>query len=156
MTTCALLESHMAVKQKLQSQIEDELSINQQSDIEGDLEQRLNDFDIDLENPNFSTPNEDINISHITDQAVKINLKSILKSYDGVFSISKFDVGSCHLVNNKIPLTSDTVKHWEPERKIRTEEFQQVESLINELLEHNIIAPANKTTRFCSKGNPKY
>ena len=85
--TC-VLESHMAIKQKLQSQIEDELSVNQQSDIEGDLEQRLNDFDIDLENPNFSTPNEDINISHITDQAVKINLKSILKPYDGVFSSS--------------------------------------------------------------------
>ena len=65
----------MAVKQKLQSQIEDEVSINEQSDIEKDLEQRLSDFDIDLENPNFSAPDEEINISHIKDQAVKISLK---------------------------------------------------------------------------------
>ena len=82
--TC-VLKSHMAVKQKLQSQIEDEVSINEQSDIEKDLEQRLSDFDIDLENPNFSAPNEDINISHITDQAVEINLKNILNLMMGCF-----------------------------------------------------------------------
>ena len=65
-----------------------------------------------------------------------------------MFSSSKFDVGNCHLINTKIPLSSDTVKYWEPERKIRTEEFQQVETLINELLEHNIIAPVDQTTHF--------
>ena len=140
----------MAIKQELQSQIEDEVSINEQSDIEKTLEERLSDFDIDLENPNFSAPDEEINISHITDQAVKIKLKSVLESYDGVFSTSKFDVGNCHLINTKIPLTSDTIKYWEPERKIRPEEFQQVETLINELLEYGIIAVADQTTRFCS------
>ena len=54
----------MTIKQKLHSHIEDELSENQQSDIEGDLEQKLSDFDINLENPNS---NEDINILHIKD-----------------------------------------------------------------------------------------
>ena len=86
---CAL-ESHMAIKQELQSQIEDEVSINEQSDIEKTSEERLSYFDINLENPNFIAPNEEINISHITDQAVKIKLKSVLESYDGVFSTSKF------------------------------------------------------------------
>ena len=73
---CAL-ESHMTIKKELQSQIEDEVSINEQSDIEKTLDERLRDFDIDLENPNFSAPDEEINISHITDQAVKIKLKSV-------------------------------------------------------------------------------
>ena len=109
----------MAIKQELQGQIEDEVSINMQSDIEQTLEERLKDFDIDLENPNFSVPNEEINITHITDKAINVKLKSVLESYDGVFSTSKFDVGNCHLINTKIPLTSTTIKYWEPERKIR-------------------------------------
>ena len=144
------LASHMAIKQELQGQIEDEVSINMQSDIEQSLEERLKDFDIDLENPNFNLPNEEINITHITDKAINVKLKSVLESYDGVFSTSKFDVGHCHLINTKIPLTSSTIKHWEPERKIRPEEFQQVDKLISELLKYGIIAEADQTTRFCS------
>ena len=46
----------MTIKKELQSQIEDEVSINEQSDIEKTLDERLSDFDIDLENPNFSAP----------------------------------------------------------------------------------------------------
>ena len=34
--------------------------------------------------------------------------------------------------------------------KIRPEEFQQVDQLINELLDYGIIAEADQTTRFCS------
>ena len=73
MTTCALVfynptwQLSKSFKAKLRTSC---LSTN----IEGDLEQRLNDFDINLENPNFST-DVDINISHIKDQKVKINLK---------------------------------------------------------------------------------
>ena len=140
------LESHMPIKQELQSQIEDEVSINMQSDIEQTLEERLKDFDIDLENPNFNLPNEEINISHITDKAIRIKLKSVLESYDGVFSTTMFDVGNCHLLNTKIPLTSTTIKHWEPERKIRPEEFQQVNKLITELLDYGIIPQGSVLT----------
>ena len=59
-------------------------------------------------------------------------------------------MGSCSLINTKIPLINDTSKYIEPERKLKPEEFHQVEELINELLEHNIIAPADQTSRFCS------
>ena len=59
-------------------------------------------------------------------------------------------MGSCNLINTKIPLINETSKYHEPERKLKPEEFDQVEALINELLEHNIIAPADQTSRFCS------
>ena len=49
-----------------------------------------------------------------------------------------------------IPLTSPTVKHWEPERKICKEEFEQVDKLISELLKYGIIELADQTTQFCS------
>ena len=137
------VKSHMAIRGELLTQIGDEVSLNQQSDIENDLEQRLSEFDINLENPNFSLAGEEIKIAHIKESSVKIKLKNILESYDEVFSRSKFDVGCCNLVNTKIPLTSDTAKFWEPERRIRPEEFQQVETLIKELLEYNIIALAD-------------
>ena len=61
------------------------------------------------------------------------------------FSRRKFKVGTCSLISTKIPLLNDTSKYIEPERKLKPEEFHQVEELINELLQHDIIAP-----RFCS------
>ena len=63
----------------------------------------------------------------------------MLNQYNDVFSTSKFDVGHCHLINTKIPLTNATVKHWEPERKIHKEEIEQEDKLISELLKYGII-----------------
>ena len=72
----------------------------------------------------------------------------MLKKYNDVFFTSKFDVGHCHLINTKIPLTSPTEKHWEPERKIRKEEFEQVYKLISELLKYGILEQADQTTQL--------
>ena len=122
-----MLESNMAIKQELQSQIGDELSVEMQSDIEQSLEERLKDFDIDLENPNFNLPDEKIDIKHVTDKKINARLIKLLNQYNEVFSTSKFDIGHCHLINTKIPLINSTIKHWEPERLIRKEEFDQVD-----------------------------
>ena len=74
----------------------------------------------------------------------------MLGEYNNIFSKSKFDVGLCNLINTKIPLTSPTVKHWEPERQLRKEEVEQVNKLITELLDYGIIEPADQTAQFCS------
>ena len=72
------VESHMAIRGELLTQIGDEVSLNQQSDIENDLEQRLSEFDVNLENPNFSLAGEEIKIAHIKESSVKIKLTNIL------------------------------------------------------------------------------
>ena len=54
------LHSHLAIRQELQGQLGDKLTVDMQSDIEQSLEDRLKDFDIDLKNPNFNLPNEEI------------------------------------------------------------------------------------------------
>ena len=149
MCNCALT-SHTAIKNNLNSHIEDELPVQLQSDIEDDLEKKLSEYDLNLEDPNFREPKEEIKTSHIKETDIKSKLKDLLKSYDSVFSRSKFDVGNCSLISTKIPLINDTSKHIEPERKLRPEEFHQVKELINELLQHDIIAPADQTSRFCS------
>ena len=105
------LESNMAIKQELQSQIGDELSVEMQSNIEQSLEERLKDFDIDLENPNFNLQEEIINIEHVTDKKINTRLIKLLNQYNEVFSTSKFDVGHCNLINTKIILINDTIKH---------------------------------------------
>ena len=96
------------------------------------LEKKLSENDLNLEDPNFVEPKEEIKISHIKEHEIKSRLTTLLKSYDSVFSRSKFEVGSCSLINTKIPLINDTSKHIEPERKLKPEEFHQVEALINE------------------------
>ena len=70
-----VLESHLTIKNNLQSEIEDELPINIQSDIEGDLENTLSEYDLNLDDPNFVEPEEQIKISHIKDQGIKTQLK---------------------------------------------------------------------------------
>ena len=74
-----VLESHLMIKNNLQSEIEDELPINIQSDIEGDLENTLSEYDLNLDDPNFVEPKEQIKISHIKDQGIKTKLKNIAK-----------------------------------------------------------------------------
>ena len=110
----------------------------------------MKDFDINLENPNFNLPEQIIDIEHVTDKKINAQLIKLLNQYNEVFSTSKFDVGHCHLINTKIPLINSTIKHWEPERPIRKEEFEQVDKLIKELLKYGIIEQADQTTRFCS------
>ena len=99
------VNSHLAIKKNYKSNLIT-------------LEDRLQDFDIILENPNFTSPNADIDIKHVTDKTINAKLKTMLKQYNNVFSTSKFDVGHCNLINTKIPLSSPTVKHWEPERNL--------------------------------------
>ena len=67
---CAF-ESHMTIKNNLQSQIEDELPIDVQSDIEDDLEKRLSEYDLNLDDPNFIEPKGSIKISHIKEHEVR-------------------------------------------------------------------------------------
>ena len=97
-------------------------------------------YNLNLEDPNFIEPKEEIKTSHIKESDIKSKLKDLLRSYESVFSKSKFDVGNCSLISTKIPLINDTSKHIEPERKLRPEEFHQVEELIKELLQKLIMA----------------
>ena len=90
------LHSHLAIKQELQGQLGDKLTVDMQSDIEQSLEDRLKDFDIDLENPNFTSPNAEIDIRHVTDKKINAKLNKMLNQYNDVFSTSKFDVGHCN------------------------------------------------------------
>ena len=69
------LHSHLAIKQELQGQLGDKLTVDMQSDIEKSLEDRLKDFDIDIENPNFTSPNAEIDIRHITDKTINAKIK---------------------------------------------------------------------------------
>ena len=48
-----------------------------QSDIEKSLKDRLQDFDIDIENPNFSSPDAEIDIRHVTDKTINARLKKM-------------------------------------------------------------------------------
>ena len=85
MCNCTLT-SNMAIKDNLKSHIEDELPMNIQSDIERDLEQKLDEYDLNLEDPNFQEPKEEINITHIKEVEIKSKIKSLLQSYYSVFS----------------------------------------------------------------------
>ena len=65
--------SHVAIKNNLKSHIEDELPMDIQSDIEDDLEKKLSEYDLNLEDPNFVEPKEEINISHIKENEINLN-----------------------------------------------------------------------------------
>ena len=144
------VEQVKVLKTEIQQFTQDCIEEGEQSDMEKILEDRLEEFNLDLEQPEFEDKNQEIDLSNITSSEVKVALRLLLTKYSESFSKSKFDVGMCSMINTRIPLINDTCKAWENERILDKKDTEKVQSLITELLQYGIIERADQTSRFVS------
>ena len=59
------IHSHLALKSEIKEQLDNSISVDMQSNIEQTLDDRLQEFEISLEDPNFNIPENDININRL-------------------------------------------------------------------------------------------
>ena len=144
------VEQVKVLKTEIQNFTQDCIEEGEQTDMEKILEDRLEEFNLDLEQPEFDDKNQEIDLSNVKSGEVKAALRLLLAKYSESFSKSKFDVGLCSMINTRIPLINETCKAWEAERILDQKDTEKVQSLITELLQYGIIEKADQTSRFVS------